>query len=150
MVYISKSNIFRAVTFHSRCRCWCTSYIHGFKSRKDQDLESGHPIQIVAGKDSYELSADPRTNREFLLSLIAATAETMKNRKLLPNANGIVNEDGSVDSSEPKKEEANQYVNQINRECEEDFNKFEKIINTEQKIDPTVVANAPYTKLPDQ
>lgn len=126
------------------------SYIHGFKSRKDQDLESGHPIKIVAGKEGYELSADPRTNNELLLNLIAVTAEIMSYRKPLPEASGIVNKGGTIDSSPLKKEEANCYVNEVNRECKEDLSAFEKAINTEQKIDPTIVSNAPHVKLSDK
>lgn len=117
------------------------SYVLGFKSSKDQDLEAGHPFTISADADSLQLSADPRTSQDVMLSLIAATAETMKNRKPLPDPSGMVSSDGKGDGS--RIAEANQVVSENNSSLQSDMIALEQALTVRQRIDSTIVDSAP-------
>ncbi|WP_193165256.1 hypothetical protein [Microbulbifer hainanensis] len=123
------------------------SYLLGFRSSKDQDLEDGHPFQISASDSAYELSADPRTSQDVLLNLIATAAQTMKDRKPLPEASGIVGKDGTGVAS--GKEEANKTICAINQQQVNDMTALEAAMTVEQKIDPAIVAKAPTNKEPE-
>jgi len=120
------------------------SYVLGFKTNKNQDLDSGFPIHISARKDSYELSADPRTNEDLLLRVIAASADVMRNRKPLPEANGMVSADGSGDAS--RKDEANQIIKKNNLALEDEYMQLENVFTQKQKIEKEVVDQAPRMK----
>lgn len=124
------------------------SYNLGFKSRRDQDLISAHPIQIYGGGDgSFSISTDPRTDREILLDVLAAAALITKNRKPLPEPTGMVDKNGVGDES--KKLEALQITNRINRELEDELIAFENAVTARQEHSATILENAPDPQLSD-
>lgn len=124
------------------------SYFLGFRSSKDQDLEGGAPFQITANNNSYQISADARVSQELLLSLISASASTMRDRKPLPEPSGMVDASGNVDAS--KKLQASEAVATINQELENDLKTLESAVTTSQKIDQSVIENAPKFNPPHQ
>lgn len=113
----------------------------GFRSSKDQDLEGGVPFQITADNDSYKISADARASQDLLLSLISASASTMRDRKPLPEPSGMVDASGNTDAS--RKLEASRVVSTINQELENDLRTLESAVTTSQKIDQSVIESAP-------
>lgn len=122
------------------------SYFLGFRSSKDQDLEGGTPFQITTTDNSYQISADARINQNLLLSLISATATTIRDKKPLPEPSGMVNANGDADAS--RKIEASRIVATINQELENDLKAFEKAVTTSQKIDQSIIENAPKVSPP--
>ena len=122
------------------------SYGLGFRSSKDQDLEGGAPFHVSATEGSLQISADPRTSQENLLSLISATALVMRDRKPLPESSGMVATDGSGDAS--RRSEANQVVATINQSLENDEKSLDSALTVRQKIDHAVIENAPKTHPP--
>lgn len=147
--YISEDKLLAgALLFIPGILAGLASYILGFRSSKDQDLGDGHPFQISASDSTYQLSADPRTSQDVLLSLISTAAQTMRDRKPLPEASGIVSKDGAGLVS--GKEEANKIIFAINQQQENHMAALEAAMTVSQKIDPAIVAKAPINKSSEQ
>ena len=121
----------------------CTSsYLLGYSSRRDQDLDSAHPLSVVGADDgSYSISADPRTDKELLLETIAAVACVMKDRKPLPEPDGLVGERGIGDGS--KKDQAIQLAHRINEQIEKEQVALQSAIDHQQKRSSANLENAP-------
>jgi hypothetical protein len=124
------------------------SYLLGFKTSKNQDLQSGLPFAVQATDTSVQISADPRTSQDTLLRLISVAADVMRNRKPLPEASGMVSADGAGDAS--RKKEANEKVREINREIDEDNQRISNALTIEEKIDQSVIDRAPKRPTQDK
>jgi hypothetical protein len=122
------------------------SYRLGFRSSKDQDLEGGTPFHVSATESSYQISADPRTGQEILLSLISAAASVMKDRKPLPEPSGMVATDGTADAS--RVIEAHQVVATINQSLVNDEKALDSALTVRQELDQSVIENALKTHPP--
>ncbi len=110
------------------------SYTLGFKSQKDQDLSDSHPLQVSSNSDGmFKISADPRTDRDILLEAVATAATLTKDRKHLPDPDGLVDGEGKVDAS--KKQEAIEIANSINSEITEEQKAFEKAVTSRQVLE---------------
>lgn len=110
------------------------SFFLGFKSQKDQDLAQARPLEMRYQADgTFELSADPRTDRQIMLDVVAASADMLRARRPLPDPSGKIDSNGNIEKE--KAVDALSEVSLINKEIEEDLIKLRSTIFKKVNLD---------------